>query len=119
MKKINKQALIDLVEQKQLKAYVPEFSAGDEVNVAIKLKEKEKVRIQNFTGTVLRRRGKGISETFIVRKTTDGIPIEKNFQIHNPNISIELKRRGKVRRAYISYMRERSGKAAKIKERKQ
>lgn len=116
MKKINKQALIDAVEQKQLKEYVPEFGAGDEVNVAIKLREKEKVRVQNFTGTVLRRRGRGISETFMVRKTTDGIPIEKNFQIHNPNIDIEVKRRGKVRRAYISYMRERSGKSAKIKE---
>lgn len=114
--KINKNKILNDIEQTQLKKDVPNFQSGDVVVVSIKIIENKKTRIQKFEGVVLRRRGRGISETFIVRKETDGIGVEKNFQVHNPNISIELKRKGRVRRAYISYMRERSGKSARIKE---
>lgn len=95
---------------------MPDFVAGDQVSVAIRLIENKKTRIQKFNGVVLRRRGSGLSETVIVRKDSDGVGIEKSFLIHSPLIWIELKRKGRVRRAYISYMRERSGKAARIKE---
>ncbi|WP_027123790.1 50S ribosomal protein L19 [Mycoplasmoides pirum] len=114
--KINKNKILTNIENSQLKKDVPNFQAGDVVVVSIKIIENKKTRIQKFEGVVLRRRGRGISETFIVRKETDGVGIEKNFQVHNPNISIQLKRKGHVRRAYISYMRERSGKSARIKE---
>lgn len=114
--KINKSKLLKDVVACQLKKNVPNFGPGDVVSISIKIIENKKTRIQKFEGVVLRRKGKGISETFIVRKETDGIWIEKNFQVHNPNISIELKRKGRVRRAYISYMRQRHGKSARIKE---
>lgn len=114
--KINKSKLLKDVVASQLKKNVPSFGPGDVVSVSIKIIENKKTRIQKFEGVVLRRKGKGISETFIVRKETDGVWIEKNFQVHNPNISIELKRKGRVRRAYISYMRQRHGKSARIKE---
>lgn len=114
--KINKSKLLKDVVASQLKKNVPDFGPGDVVSISIKIIENKKTRIQKFEGVVLRRKGKGISETFIVRKETDGIWIEKNFQVHNPNISIELKRKGRVRRAYISYMRQRHGKSARIKE---
>lgn len=114
--KINKSKLLKDVVANQIKKNVPNFGPGDVVSISIKIIENKKTRIQKFEGVVLRRKGKGISETFIVRKETDGIWIEKNFQVHNPNISIELKRKGRVRRAYISYMRQRHGKSARIKE---
>lgn len=114
--KINKSKLLKEVVTSQLKKNVPDFGPGDVVSISIKIIENKKTRIQKFEGVVLRRKGKGISETFIVRKETDGVWIEKNFQVHNPNISIELKRKGRVRRAYISYMRQRHGKSARIKE---
>lgn len=114
--KINKSKLLKDVVASQLKKNVPDFGPGDVVSISIKIIENKKTRIQKFEGVVLRRKGKGISETFIVRKETDGVWIEKNFQVHNPNISIELKRKGRVRRAYISYMRQRHGKSARIKE---
>lgn len=114
--KINKSKLLKEVVTSQLKKNVPDFGPGDVVSISIKIIENKKTRIQKFEGVVLRRKGKGISETFIVRKETDGVWIEKNFQVHNPNISIELKRKGRVRRAYISYMRHRHGKSARIKE---
>ncbi|WP_033160015.1 50S ribosomal protein L19 [Mycoplasmoides alvi] len=115
-KKINRNQILKSIEKSQLKTNVPAFEAGDIVVVSIKIIENKKTRTQKFEGVVLRRKGRGISETFIVRKETDGIGVEKNFQVHNPNISIELKKKGRVRRAYISYMRERSGKSARIKE---
>ncbi len=114
--KIDRKRLIDQITEPQLKKQLPDFKAGDVVSVSIKIVENKKTRTQKFEGVVLRRRGKGVSETFIVRKETDGVGIEKSFQTHNPNIAIELKRKGKVRRAYISYMRQRSGKSARIKE---
>lgn len=114
--KYNKQSLLNSVQAVQLKPNVPDFVAGDQVSVAIRLIENKKTRIQKFNGVVLRRRGSGLSETVIVRKDSDGVGIEKSFLIHSPLIWIELKRKGRVRRAYISYMRERSGKAARIKE---
>lgn len=116
VQKINKNQILKSIEQNQLKKDIPNFQVGDIVIVSIKIIENKKTRIQKFEGVVLRRKGRGISETFIVRKETDGVGIEKNFQVHNPNISIKIKRKGSVRRAYISYMRKRSGKSARIKE---
>lgn len=116
MNKLNKQNIINHVNNLQLKKSVPNFQVGDTVSVSIKIADEKRTRIQKFDGLVLRRKGSGLSETFIVRKESSGVGVEKNFHVHNPNIDIELKRKGKVRRAYISYMRQRSGKSARIKE---
>lgn len=119
MTKINKGQLIKNIEEKQLKKDIPVFSSGDTVVVHTRIVENNKTRIQKFEGVVLRRKGSGLSETFLVRKESNGIWVEESFQIHSPLISlIEVKRKGKVRRAYISYMRKRSGKSARIKEEK-
>ncbi len=115
--KINRGAIIDSINKPQLKKDVPAFSSGDTVIVHNRITEGKKTRIQKFEGVVLRRRGGGVSETFIVRKESSGLGVEECFHIHSPLVEkIEVKRRGKVRRAYISYMRERSGKSARIKE---
>ncbi len=118
-KKINKQELIKEIESLQLKENVPQFGPGDTVAVFNKIQEGTKSRIQKFEGIVLRKRGRGLSESFILRKESNGIWVEEILQVHSPLIDkIEVIRRGKVRRAYISYMRERSGKSARIKEKK-
>lgn len=117
--KINKAAILSDIQAKQLKEKIPEFTSGDTVVVHTRITENNKTRIQKFEGVVLRRRGSGLNETFIVRKESNGVWVEESFYIHSPLIDkIELKRRGKVRRAYISYMRKRSGKSARIKESK-
>ncbi len=117
MAKINNGQLIASINSTQLKTDIPNFSSGDTVIVHNKITEGAKTRIQKFEGVVLRRKGSGISETFIVRKESNGTWVEQSFHVHSPLIEkIELTRRGKVRRAYISYMRQRSGKSARIKE---
>lgn len=117
MQKLNKEKVINELVELQTKKNVPAFTSGDTVVVYTKIQENNKTRIQKFEGVVLRRRGKGAAETFIVRKESNGVWVEESFMIHSPLIDkIELKRRGKVRRAYISYMRKRSGKSARIKE---
>lgn len=121
--------MVDLreIEKEFMRSDIPDFGPGDTVRVHVKIKELkedpktkqlvEKVRIQPFEGVVIRRRGSGLSETFTVRKVTQGIGIEKIFPIHSPVIEkIEVLRRGKVRRARIYYIRERKGKAARIRE---
>ncbi len=106
-------------EYREKKAAYPDFKAGDTVNVAVKIKEGNKERIQNFQGAVIQRRNEGSNgETFTVRKISNGIGIERIFPIASPNIDgITIVRRGKVRRARIFYLRGRQGKSARIKER--
>jgi large subunit ribosomal protein L19 len=97
---------------------IPEFRAGDTVSVDFKIIEAGKERIQTFTGVVIQRRGTGTSETFTVRKISNNVPVERIFPLNSPRIaSIKVNRLGKVRRARLFYMRDLSGKAARIKER--
>jgi large subunit ribosomal protein L19 len=115
---MNASEIIKSIEAEQLKAEVPEFAVGDTVKVHAKIKEGNRERIQVFEGFVLKRQNGGISETFTVRKISSGVGVEKTFPLHSPKIEkIEVTRRGAVRRAKLNYMRERTGKAAKIKTR--
>ena len=110
--------LIDLVEQEQLKKDLPAFGPGDTVRVHLKVVEGERERIQVFEGVVIARANGGLRETFTVRKISGGIGVERIFPLHSPMIAkIEVVRRGRVRRAKLYYLRERSGKAARIRER--
>ena len=109
--------LVEEVTASQLRTDLPEFKSGDEVKVAVRIIEGNKSRIQVFQGVVIQRRGGGVNATFTVRKVSSGIGVERTFPLHSPNIaSIEVLRRGKVRRNKITYIRNRSGKAARIKE---
>ena len=109
--------IIKEIEQEQLKESVPEFAVGDTVKVYGKIKEGNRERIQVFEGTVIKRQGGSNRETFTVRKTSNGVGVEKTWPLHSPNVEkIEVTRRGKVRRAKLFYLRERSGKSAKVKE---
>ena len=109
--------IIKEIEQEQLKESVPEFAIGDTVKVYGKIKEGNRERIQVFEGTVLKRQGGSNRETFTVRKSSNGVGVEKTWPLHSPNVEkIEVVRRGKVRRAKLFYLRERSGKSAKVKE---
>ena len=108
--------LIKSITQEYEKSDIPQFSVGDTVRVHVKIKEGNRERIQNFEGFVLKRQNGGISETFTVRKISSGVGVEKTFPLHSPMIDkIELVREGDVRRAKLNYMRERTGKAARIK----
>mgnify|MGYP000981941292 FL=1 len=114
------QDIINLIEEEQIKKDIPDFRPGDTVNVHVKVVEGARERIQIFAGTVLRRRGGGLGETFTVRRISQGIGVERTFPVHSPRIDkIELVRRGKVRRARLNYMRDRFGKKAKIKEKRE
>ncbi|MEW6269922.1 MAG: 50S ribosomal protein L19 [Thermodesulfobacteriota bacterium] len=109
--------VIDAIEREQLRADVPRFRPGDTVRVHVKVVEGEKERIQVFEGAVLRRSNGGSRETFTVRKVSYGVGVERTFPIHSPRIDrIEVTTRGRVRRAKLYYLRERAGKAARIKE---
>ena len=109
--------IVNEVTARQLKKDVPEFSSGDTVKVSVRIIENKKERIQVFQGVVMQRRGSGVSETFTVRKISSGVGVERTFPIHSPAIAkIEVVKRGKVRRSRITYLRNRSGKAARIKE---
>ncbi len=112
--------LVQFVEQQFLaKNEIADFSAGDTIIVSYKIKEGNKERIQNFQGVVLQRRGTGTTETFTIRKTSDGIGVERIIPVSSPFISaIKVVKRGKVRRARLFYLREAIGKKARIKERK-
>ncbi|MEO0290275.1 MAG: 50S ribosomal protein L19 [candidate division WOR-3 bacterium] len=121
------ETLIKKVEEKFMKKDIPDFRAGDTVRVHVKITELkedtktkklvEKTRIQPFEGIVLERRGSGLSETFTVRRVTQGIGVERTFPLHSPFIEkIEVVRRGKVRKAKIFWIREKKGKKARIKE---
>ncbi len=107
------------IEQGSLNKDLPAFGAGDNITVYYKIKEGNKERIQPFQGTVLQLRGNGSTETFTVRKISNGIGVERIFPLHSPLIDkIDINRRGKVRRARIFYLRERTGKKARIKEKR-
>lgn len=109
--------IVNEVTARQLKKDVPDFSSGDTVKVYVRIIENNKERIQVFQGVVMQRRGSGVSETFTVRKISSGVGVERTFPVHSPVLSkIELVKRGKVRRSRITYLRKRSGKAARIKE---
>jgi large subunit ribosomal protein L19 len=103
---------IKLVEATQLKNDVPDFRAGDTINVQVKVKEGDKERIQDFQGMVIGRHGAGINATFTVRKISDGVGVERIFPLHSPRIAkIERVKEGKVRRAKVYYVRELTAKA--------
>ena len=109
--------IIKEIEAAQLKTEVADFRVGDTVKVHAKVKEGNRERIQVFEGTVLKRQGGSSRETFTVRKFSNGIGVEKTWPVHSPIVEkIEVVRRGKVRRAKLFYLRDRVGKAAKVKE---
>ena len=109
--------LLKALESEQLKEDVPEFSVGDRVRVHVKVVEGEKERIQAFEGTVIARKHGGVNETFTVRRVSYGEGMERIFPLHSPNIdTIEVLTKGAVRRAKLYYLRERSGKASRIRE---
>ncbi len=110
--------IIKNIESDQLKAELPEFRVGDTVRVHALIKEGNRERIQIFEGTVLKRQGGSTRETFTVRKSSNGVGVEKTWPIHSPHVvKVEVIRQGKVRRAKLNYLRDRVGKAAKVKER--
>ncbi len=109
--------LIEAINAENLKSEVPSFEVGDTVKVGYKIIEGGKERVQNFEGVVIAKRNGGISETFTVRHISYGIGVEKTYPLHSPKIaSITVVRKGKVRRAKLYYLRGRTGKAAKVKE---
>ena len=109
--------IIRNIEAAQLKAEVPEFRVGDTVRVHALIKEGNRERIQVFEGTVLKKQGGSNRATFTVRKTSNGIGVEKTWPLHSPHVvKVEVVRHGKVRRAKLYYLRDRAGKAAKVKE---
>ena len=109
--------IIKNIEAAQMKAEPPKFSVGDTVRVHNRIKEGTRERIQIFEGTVLKKQGGSSRETFTVRKTSNGVGVEKTWPLHSPNVEkVEVVRRGKVARAKLNYLRQRVGKAAKVKE---
>lgn len=113
----NKNPIIQQIENAQLKSNVPAFGTGDTVVVQVKVIEGNRERLQAFEGVVIGKRNRGLNSAFTVRKISHGVGVERTFQTHSPMIdSIELKRRGDVRKAKLYYLRERSGKSARIKE---
>ena len=110
--------IIKSIEAAQMKAEVPKFRVGDTVRVHALIKEGNRERIQIFEGTVLKRQGGSNRETFTVRKTSNGVGVEKTWPLHSPHVKgIDVVRYGKVRRAKLFYLRDRVGKSAKVKER--
>ena len=108
---------LKLMTEGMLKEQPPVIEIGDTVNVHVKIREGEKERIQAFEGTVIARKGGGVSETFTVRRLSYGVGVERVFPIHSPNVAkVEIVRKGRVRRAKLYYLRGRVGKAAKVKE---
>ncbi|MEE8237916.1 MAG: 50S ribosomal protein L19 [Gammaproteobacteria bacterium] len=109
--------IISELEQEQLKSDVPDFSPGDTVIVQVRVKEGERERLQAYEGVVIAKRNRGLNSSFTVRKISHGEGVERVFQTHSPVVAdIKIKRRGDVRRAKLYYLRDRSGKAARIKE---
>ena len=110
--------VIKNIESAQLKAEVPQFRVGDTVRVHALIKEGNRERVQVFEGTVLKKQGGSTRETFTVRKSSNGVGVEKTWPLHSPHVvKVEVIRQGKVRRAKLNYLRDRVGKAAKVKER--
>jgi large subunit ribosomal protein L19 len=120
MKERTKVNVLDFIEKKYVRSDLPNFRPGDTLRVHVKVKEGVRERIQVFEGIVIGRQHGGLNETFTVRKISSGVGVERIFPLHCPSIEkIEVKRRGKVRRAKLYYLRKLSGKAARIKERRE
>lgn len=114
---MSKNKIIEQIENDQLKADVPTFSPGDTVVVQVRVKEGNRERLQAYEGVVIAVRNRGLNSAFTVRKISHGVGVERTFQTHSPLIeSITVKRRGDVRQAKLYYLRERSGRAARIRE---
>lgn len=111
--------LIREIEKQQIKTELPEFSTGDTVEVHVKIVEGDRERIHVFTGIVISRKGSGLRETFTVRRIVAGEGVERTFPIHSPTIAaIKVMRKGKVRRAKLTYLRKRVGKATQVREKR-
>ena len=109
--------IIESIEQEQINKEIPDFSPGDTVVVQVKVKEGSRERLQAFEGIVIAKRNRGLNSSFTVRKISHGEGVERVFQTHSPSVSaVQVKRRGDVRRAKLYYLRGRTGKAARIKE---
>jgi large subunit ribosomal protein L19 len=109
--------IIEAIEQEQMSKEIPEFAPGDTVIVQVKVKEGERERLQAFEGVVIAKRNRGLNSSFTVRKVSHGEGVERVFQTYSPVVdSVKVKRRGDVRRAKLYYLRGRTGKAARIKE---
>ena len=109
--------LIEKLDQENMKESLPEMNVGDTVRVHVKIKEGSRERIQVFEGTIIAKKHGGVEQTITVRRLSYGVGVEKVFPVHSPNIvNVETVRRGKVRRAKLYYLRDRVGKAAKVKE---
>ena len=109
--------IIKSIEEAQLKSDITPFSVGDTIKVYAKVKEGNRERTQVFEGTVIKRQNGGVRETFTVRKSSNGVGVEKTWPLHSPSVeNVEVVRRGKVRRAKLNYLRDRVGKKAKVKE---
>ena len=112
--------IIDNINKENMRDDIPEFIAGDTVRLKIKVVEGGKERLQQFEGVVISRKGGGVTETFTVRKFSHGVGVERTFPVHSPRIEdFEIVRKGDVRRAKLYYLRERKGKKARIKEKKE
>lgn len=100
-----------------MKTEIPQFSIGDTIKIGVKIREGDKERVQMFEGTVIAKKGSGVAETFTVRRVSYGVGVERVFPVHSPNVvSVQVVRRGRVRRSKLYYLRDRVGKAAKVKE---
>ena len=114
---MSKNKVIENIEVAQFKSDVPEFGAGDTVVVQVRVREGNRERLQAYEGVVIGKRNRGLNSAFTVRKISHGVGVERTFQTHSPQIdSISVKRRGDVRKAKLYYLRERSGRSARIKE---
>ena len=108
---------LKLISQDSVKTEIPQFDIGDTVRIDVNIREGERERIQVFEGTVIARKGSGISETFTVRRISYGVGVERVFPLHSPNVKgVTVVRKGRVRRAELYFLRDRIGKAAKVKE---
>ena len=108
---------LKLIAADSVKEQAPEFNVGDTIRIDVNIREGERERIQQFEGTVIARKGSGVGETFTVRRVSYGVGVERVFPLHSPNVkAVKVVRQGRVRRAKLYYLRNRVGKAAKVKE---
>ncbi|MDR3214879.1 MAG: 50S ribosomal protein L19 [Bacilli bacterium] len=111
--------IVNDITKRQLKSDLPDFSSGDTIRVHVKIVEGNRERVQVFEGVVIKRQGGGVGATYTVRKISSGVGVERTFPLHSPRVEkIEVIRRGKVRRNKLFYLRQRSGKSARIKEKR-
>jgi large subunit ribosomal protein L19 len=114
---MSKNKIIEQIENAQMKSDLPEFASGDTVLVQVRVREGDRERLQAYEGVVIAKRNRGLNSAFTVRKISHGVGVERTFQTHSPQIdSVTVKRRGDVRQAKLYYLRELSGRAARIKE---